>query len=102
MMNIIKSKKGMELEYSVKAILALIVLVVLVSILILFVVKRAGGGAGIIVDDVADQGDDVLAGFRDFFGGKCDDRQTKCSMTGNLMECNDGKWEKTDEDCEES
>ena len=95
-----KSKKGMELEYSVKAILALIVLVVMVGILILFVVQRAGGGANIIVTDVNNQGDDVLSQLGDFFGNKCDSGQTKCSMTGNLMECDDGKWEKTDEDCE--
>ena len=88
------------MEYSVKAILALIVLVVLIGLFIMFVVNRSGGSLNTIVDETNDQGDGMLDGFRNLFGSKCENGQTKCSLTGVLLECNDNKWEKTDDICD--
>ncbi len=99
-MKLLNSKKGLEMEVTVKAILALIVLVVLIGMFYIFVVKRAGRGIGGIVDETENEGDGMLARFRDFFGSKCEEGSTKCSLTGFELECNDNKWEKTEDECE--
>ncbi len=98
----IKSKKAMEFDVIVKAVIALLILAVIAGLLYLFVIKKGAGGANTIVDDTADEGDNVLNDFRNLIGGKCEDGEEKCGMTGQKSICEDGEWVRTDDDCEES
>lgn len=94
-----KSKKAMEFEVIVKAVIALLILALLAGLLYMFVIKKGAGGAGVIVDDAASEGDNVLNDFGNLIGGKCDDGDEKCGMTGKKRVCEEGKWVNTDEDC---
>ena len=94
------NKKGMELEYVVKAILALLVLVIIAGVLYFFVVKKAGGGIGIITDTTAEEGDGVLDKLRDLLGNSCEEGSSKCSLSGKEMTCEDGKWIVGEDPCE--
>ncbi len=92
------SKKAMEFEVIVKAVLALIILVVLIGLLYIFVINKGAAGANTIVDDTTEQGDSVLGDLRDLIGGKCDSG-TKCSLSGQELRCDDGEWVETGNDC---
>ena len=98
-----RSKKAMEMEVIVKAILALLILAGLAGLIYIFVVQRGAGGAGVIVDETAETGDGVLSDFMNLIGRKCDeDADPRCGMTGKQRICEEGKWVTTDDPCEES
>ncbi|NTV22842.1 MAG: hypothetical protein HGA85_00515 [Nanoarchaeota archaeon] len=97
----IHSKKAMEMEVIVKAVIALLILVILIGIVYIFVVKKAGGGINTINDETAIQGDDALNNLRGVLGSSCKSSDPpKCSISQKIMECVDGKWETTADPCE--
>ncbi len=64
-----KSKKAMEFEIIVKAILALLILVVLIALLNLFVIQRGGGGLNMILNNTLSSAGNVMDNFRKLVTG---------------------------------
>ncbi len=64
-----RSKKAMEFEVIVKAILALLILAVLSGLIYLFVIKRGAGGLNAIWNSTMSSADNVMEGFKKIVSG---------------------------------
>ncbi len=92
-------KANVSWSYIVWGLLGLLVLIVAIGLLYILT-KAPSEGIYNAGKDTTDTGEDSIIDFKNLIG-KCDSGDSKCSYFGMLLECQDDKWVKTNDECNE-